>query len=156
VGKSPGEICDKMFKETGIDLRSLGYGYDALAYWSMEMLLPLVTLIFHELHPKYVQIAFLSESDFGKDMVCRSIETETKFILVVMKIQVAVNKNTTLEHFCLYLIDLKDAVCHILDPDQDAEMKTHKKVNISMKYTWFMQYMANRVVAAITRGSSEI
>jgi hypothetical protein len=74
----------------------------------------------------------------------------------VMKIQVAVNKNTTLEHFCLYLIDLKDAVCHILDPDPDAEMKTHKKVNISMNYTWFVLYLANRVVAAITRGSSEI
>ena len=65
-------------------------------------------------------------------MVCQSIEPETKFILVVMKIQVEVNRKTTLKHFCLYLIDLNDAVCHILDPDQDAEMKTHQKVNISM------------------------
>ena len=54
------------------------------------------------------------------------------------------------------LLNLNYAVCHILDPDQDAEMKTHMKVSISMKYTWFMQYMSNSVVAAITQGPSEI
>ena len=88
LGKSPGEICDKMLKETGIDLRSLGYGYDGLAYWSTEMVLNFVTLIFHELHPRYVQVSFLNESDVGADMECRSLAPDTKFVVVVMKIQV--------------------------------------------------------------------
>ena len=143
LGKSPGEICDKMLEETGIDLRSLGYGYDGLAYWSTEMVLNFVTLIFHELHPRYVQVSFLNESDLGADMECRSLAPDTKFVVVGMKIQVQVNENTTLEHFCLYLVDVMDAVCHILDPDVDAQMTTHKKVRITMNYpclshTWLI------------------
>ena len=57
------------------------------------------------------------------------------FVVVVMKIQVAVNKNTKLDDFCLYLVNVMDAVCHILDPDVDAQMKTHNMVRITMNYS---------------------
>ena len=53
------------------------------------MVLNFVTLIFHELHPRYVQVLFLNESNVGADMECRSLAPDMKFVVVVMKIQVA-------------------------------------------------------------------